>query len=208
MRWIIPYICVLLLSEVALAQAQVTPPSAVQSKEYADHMPPAGIATTDVDAAGGADFLQIVQWDGLGGASDGSDESSPVGGPYDPDEIDALCGLQDAYFDEVVNNQVLRNGLEKSAEEVQQGASLSRSLARSKLFPPLLTQMVASGESSGRLDSMLEKAATSLEREAEARISVVVSLFEPLMILFMGAVVLIIVMAILLPIFDLNQLVS
>jgi general secretion pathway protein F len=109
---------------------------------------------------------------------------------------------------QVVTNRVLRNALEVTAEEVQQGASLSRSLGRSKLFPPLLTQMVASGESSGKLDAMLEKSATSLEREAEARISVVVSLFEPLMILFMGAVVLIIVMAILLPIFDLNQLVS
>ncbi len=109
---------------------------------------------------------------------------------------------------EVVSNQVIRKGLERAAEDVQQGASLSRSLARSKLFPPLLTQMVASGEASGRLDAMLEKAATSLEREAEARISVVVSLFEPLMILFMGTVVLIIVMAILMPIFDLNQLVS
>lgn len=109
---------------------------------------------------------------------------------------------------EVVTNLVMRKGLEVTAEEVQQGASLSRSLARSKLFPPLLIQMVASGESSGRLDSMLEKSATSLEREAEARISVVVSLFEPMMILIMGAVVLIIVMAILLPIFDLNQIVS
>jgi len=109
---------------------------------------------------------------------------------------------------EVVTNRVIRNALEVTAEEVQQGASLSRSLGRSKLFPPLLTQMVASGEASGQLDAMLEKSATSLEREAEARISVVVSLFEPLMILFMGVVVLIIVMAILLPIFDLNQLVS
>ena len=109
---------------------------------------------------------------------------------------------------QVITNRVLRNALEVTSEEVQQGASLSRSLARSKLFPPLLIQMVASGESSGKLDAMLEKSATSLERESEARISVVVSLFEPLMILFMGAVVLIIVMAILLPIFDLNQLVS
>lgn len=109
---------------------------------------------------------------------------------------------------EVVSNQVMRNGLELTAKEVQQGASLSRALSRRKLFPALLTQMVASGESSGKLDVMLEKSATSLEREAEARISVVVSLFEPMMILFMGAVVLVIVMAILLPIFDLNQLVS
>lgn len=109
---------------------------------------------------------------------------------------------------EVVTNRVIRKGLELTIEEVQQGASLSRSLARRKLFPALLTQMVASGESSGKLDIMLEKSATSLEREAESRISVFVSLFEPMMILLMGAVVLIIVMAILLPIFDLNQLVS
>lgn len=109
---------------------------------------------------------------------------------------------------EVVSNRVMRQGLNLSAEEVQQGASLSRALARRKLFPALLTQMVASGEASGKLDIMLEKSATSLEREAEARITVFVSLFEPMMILIMGAVVLIIVMAILLPIFDLNQLVS
>ncbi len=109
---------------------------------------------------------------------------------------------------EVVSNLVMRESLNKTAEEVEQGASLSRSLQRRKVFPPLLTQMVASGESSGRLDQMLEKSATSLEREAESRISVIVSLFEPIMILVMGAVVLVIVMAILLPIFDLNQLVT
>ncbi len=109
---------------------------------------------------------------------------------------------------EVVTNLVIRKSLISTAEEVQQGASLSRALARRKVFPALLTQMVASGESSGQLDRMLEKSATSLEREAESRISVVVSLFEPMMILIMGAVVLVIVMAILLPIFDLNQLVS
>ncbi|MEE9447083.1 MAG: type II secretion system inner membrane protein GspF [Arenicellales bacterium] len=109
---------------------------------------------------------------------------------------------------EVVTNLVMREGLINTAEEVQQGASFSRSLKRRKLFPPLLTQMVASGESSGKLDIMLEKSASSLEREAESRISVIVSLFEPMMILFMGTVVLIIVMAILMPIFDLNQLVS
>lgn len=109
---------------------------------------------------------------------------------------------------EVVSNLVMRGALNMSAEEVQQGASLNRALARRKIFPAMLTQMVASGEASGKLDIMLEKSATSLEREAEARISVFVSLFEPMMILIMGAVVLIIVMAILLPIFDLNQLVS
>ena len=109
---------------------------------------------------------------------------------------------------EVVLNLVLKKHLQQATVEVEQGASLNRALTRRRSFPPLFTQMVASGESSGRLGEMLEKAASALEREAESRISVVVSLFEPLMILLMGIVVLIIVLAILLPIFDLNQLIS
>jgi general secretion pathway protein F len=109
---------------------------------------------------------------------------------------------------EVVLNRVLKKQLQQATLEVEQGASINRALQRRKSFPPLFTQMVASGESSGRLGEMLEKAASALEREAEARISVVVSLFEPIMILLMGIVVLIIVLAILLPIFDLNQLIS
>lgn len=109
---------------------------------------------------------------------------------------------------EVVLNRVLKKHLQQVTEEVEQGASINRALQRRKSFPPLFTQMVASGESSGRLGEMLEKSASALEREAESRISVVVSLFEPFMILLMGIVVLIIVLAILLPIFDLNQLIS
>ncbi len=109
---------------------------------------------------------------------------------------------------EVVLNRVLKKQLQQATIEVEQGASINRALQRRNSFPPLFTQMVASGESSGRLGEMLEKSASALEREAESRISVVVSLFEPIMILFMGIVVLIIVLAILLPIFDLNQLIS
>lgn len=109
---------------------------------------------------------------------------------------------------EVVLNRVLKKHLQIATEEVEQGASINRALQRRNSFPPLFTQMVASGESSGRLGEMLEKSASALEREAESRISVVVSLFEPFMILLMGVVVLIIVLAILLPIFDLNQLIS
>ena len=109
---------------------------------------------------------------------------------------------------EVVLNRVLKKHLQIATEEVEQGASINRALQRRNSFPPLFTQMVASGESSGRLGEMLEKSASALEREAESRISIVVSLFEPLMILLMGVVVLIIVLAILLPIFDLNQLIS
>ncbi len=68
--------------------------------------------------------------------------------------------------------------------------------------------MVASGESSGRLPQMLDKAATAMERELESRIAVLVGLFEPFMILVMGGIVLAIVLAILLPIFELNQLIG
>ena len=109
---------------------------------------------------------------------------------------------------DVVLNVVMKRHLQNATDEVEQGASLNKALQRRKTFPPLFTQMVASGESSGRLGEMLEKSASALEREAESRISMVVSLFEPIMILLMGVVVLVIVLAILLPIFDLNQLVS
>jgi len=108
----------------------------------------------------------------------------------------------------VISNVVLQEDLQQAAEEVAQGVSISRALDRSGHFPPLLVQMVASGENSGKLDHMLEKAASATENEMESRISMMVSLFEPAMILVMGAAVLIIVLAILLPIFDLNSVLS
>lgn len=109
---------------------------------------------------------------------------------------------------DVLMNVVLKAHLVKASAEVEQGASFSRALSRSGAFPAIFTQMVASGESSGRLDEMLSKSATALEKESESRITIIVSLFEPLMILFMGAVVLIVVLAILLPIIDLNQIIG
>jgi len=108
----------------------------------------------------------------------------------------------------VMSNLVLRKNLADAASEVAEGVSINRALGRSGNFPPLLVQMVASGEKSGRLGEMLDKGATAMERELEARIAVLVGLFEPVMILVMGGVVLVIVLAILLPIFDLNQLIS
>ena len=107
----------------------------------------------------------------------------------------------------VVSNDVMRAGLKRAAVDVAEGVSISRALDRSGHLPPLLIQMVASGESSGRLDHMLDKAAMATESELESRIGMMVGLFEPMMILVMGAVVLTIVLAILLPIFDLNSLV-
>lgn len=108
----------------------------------------------------------------------------------------------------VVSNVVLRANLNEAAREVAEGVSINRALGRRGNFPPLLIQMVASGESSGQLGSMLEKAASVTEREIESRIAVLVGLFEPFMILLMGGIVLLIVLAILLPIFELNQLIG
>jgi general secretion pathway protein F len=108
---------------------------------------------------------------------------------------------------QVLNNLAMRVAMEQARNDVGEGMSLSKALKKSGLFPPLLTQLVASGESSGRLDEMLEKSAQVQENELEARTSIMVGLFEPMMILVMGAIVLVIVLAILLPIFDLNELI-
>jgi general secretion pathway protein F len=107
----------------------------------------------------------------------------------------------------VVSNLPMKHALEEAAARVQEGASLSRSLGASRLFPPLMVHMIASGESSGRLAEMLERTATQSTRELERRIAAFVALLEPLLILAMGGIVLAIVLAILLPIFELNQIV-
>lgn len=109
---------------------------------------------------------------------------------------------------QVVTNLPMRDAIEAAAVKVREGAPLSRSLAASKLFPPITVHLIASGESSGKLDDMLDRAAENQEREVETLIAAVMGVFEPLLILAMGGVVLLIVLAILLPIFDLNQLVK
>ncbi|GJL81001.1 MAG: type II secretion system protein F [marine bacterium B5-7] len=107
----------------------------------------------------------------------------------------------------VISNLRMQRGLRQAAVEVTEGVSLNRALERAGCFPPLMVQMIQSGEASGRLPEMLEKSASVMERDIESRIAIVVSLFEPFMILFMGVIVLMIVLAILLPIFDLNQII-
>ncbi|NND82716.1 MAG: type II secretion system inner membrane protein GspF [Gammaproteobacteria bacterium] len=106
----------------------------------------------------------------------------------------------------VMNNAVLRNDLAQAIEEVAQGVSIGRALERNGHFPPLLVHMVASGENSGRLDHMLDKAATATENEMQTRVSMLVSLLGPMMILIMGSLVFSIVMAILLPVFNMDQM--
>ncbi|HID82881.1 MAG TPA: type II secretion system protein GspF [Chromatiales bacterium] len=109
---------------------------------------------------------------------------------------------------EVVGNIPMREAINDAAERVREGASISGSLQKSGLFPPMTLHLIASGEASGNLEAMLERAATQQERETTNRVNTMVTLFEPILILVMGAVVLVIVLAILLPIFDLNQLIQ
>ncbi|MFT6285736.1 MAG: general secretion pathway protein F [Halieaceae bacterium] len=108
---------------------------------------------------------------------------------------------------QVLTNLVLREDSQQVAERVQEGSSLNRALRESGRFPPMMVHMVASGESSGELEAMLERSANNQERELEMTLGTVMSLFEPLMVVFMGGMVLTIVLAILLPIFDLNTMV-
>lgn len=107
----------------------------------------------------------------------------------------------------VLVNLVLRGESAQVALQVQEGSSLSRALGASEYFPPMMVHMVGSGEASGSLETMLERSATNQERELEMNLGTVMSLFEPLMVVLMGAMVLLIVLAVLLPIFDLNTMV-
>lgn len=109
---------------------------------------------------------------------------------------------------QVLTNLVLREDSEAVSEHVQEGASLNRALRESGRFPPMMVHMVASGEASGELETMLDRSATNQERELEMTLGTIMSLFEPLMVVFMGGMVLTIVLAILLPIFDLNTMVK
>ncbi|WP_303907937.1 type II secretion system inner membrane protein GspF [Thiohalomonas denitrificans] len=108
---------------------------------------------------------------------------------------------------QVLSNIPMRSAVDKASERVREGSSISRALESSGLFPPLTLHLIASGESSGRLEEMLERAADNQEREMETLIAVLMGVFEPVLLLAMGGVVLIIVLAILVPILELNQLV-
>lgn len=108
----------------------------------------------------------------------------------------------------VIGNQTIRARMSEVARSVREGSTLTRSLERSGDIPPMMLHMIASGERAGELDTMLARAAEQQEASLAARIALMVSLFEPAMLLVMGAVVLLIVLAILLPILSLNQLVN
>ena len=107
----------------------------------------------------------------------------------------------------VMTNLVLREASAAVSVAVREGASLSRALSQQAFFPPMMVHMVASGEASGDLETMLERSALNQERELEMTLGTIMGLFEPAMVVFMGGLVLTIVLAILLPIFDLNTMV-
>ncbi|MEO8386310.1 MAG: type II secretion system F family protein, partial [Betaproteobacteria bacterium] len=107
----------------------------------------------------------------------------------------------------VVTNRVMQDAVEQAVERVREGATLARALGATRAFPPLLVHLIAGGEVSGRLESMLERAAKLETQALERRLAVFLTLVEPLMILVMGGMVLLIVLAILLPIIQINQLV-
>ena len=108
----------------------------------------------------------------------------------------------------VVSNLPMKQALIETEKLVREGGSLSRSLASTKMFPPVMVHLIASGEQSGKLDEMLERVASSQAQEIESRVSTLTSLLEPMLMLVMGVVVLLIVVAILLPIFELNTLIK
>ena len=105
-----------------------------------------------------------------------------------------------------VRNHALRQASEQMVEAIRGGGSLSAALRRTGLFPPLLVYLTASGESSGQLDTMLERAADYLEREFDSFTAAALAMLEPAIIVVMGAIVAAIVLSILLPILQLESL--
>lgn len=108
---------------------------------------------------------------------------------------------------EVIENLPMREAVNEAALRVREGGSISRSLDSSKLFPPMMIHLVSSGEAGGRLEEMLTRSAVGQEREVDGRIAAMLGILQPLLIVAMGAVVMVIVLAILLPIFEINNLI-
>src|SRR5579862_2225232 len=108
---------------------------------------------------------------------------------------------------EVVTNLPMRDAVAEATARVREGAPIGRSLATSRLFPPMTIHLISSGESSGKLESMLERAALSQEQELEGLVTAMTGLLGPLLIVGMGLFVMGIVFAMLLPIFEMNSLI-
>lgn len=107
-----------------------------------------------------------------------------------------------------LGNRALQGAMVDVQERVKEGSGLSKALGKSGLFPPVLTHLVASGESTGQLSAMLDRASESQRAEVERKALWLTSLLEPILILVMGLVVLLIVLAVMMPIIEVNQLVQ
>jgi general secretion pathway protein F len=108
---------------------------------------------------------------------------------------------------QTLSNDALRANVVDAIARVREGAPLSRALSAGGQFPPVMVHMIASGEATGELAEMLDRAARTLSLEVERRTLTMTSLLEPMLILIMGGIVLMIVLAVLLPIIEINQLV-
>jgi general secretion pathway protein F len=109
---------------------------------------------------------------------------------------------------DVVNNVPMKQAVVDASLRVREGAPIGKSLAARKIFPPMMIHLISSGESSGELEKMLERAASNQEREMDGLLATMTNLLGPFMVVFMGGVVMFIVVALLLPIFQLNDLVK
>lgn len=105
----------------------------------------------------------------------------------------------------VVGNKIIGEAISKARENIREGESIADPLKRSGVFPPLVTHMIAVGEKSGELEKMLQKVADTYDNEVETVVSTLTALLAPIMILLMGGVIFLIVLAILLPIFEISQ---
>jgi len=120
--------------------------------------------------------------------------------------VPILRALQAA--SETLNNVAMRAVIEQAIGRVREGTSLSRALAGTQIFPPVLVHLIRSGEATGDVTTMLDRAAAGESMELERRTMFLTTLLEPLMILVMGGIVLTIVLAVMMPIIELNQLVQ
>ncbi|HHL31894.1 MAG TPA: type II secretion system protein GspF, partial [Oceanospirillales bacterium] len=108
----------------------------------------------------------------------------------------------------VIKNLAIKESVEKTATQVREGSSLSRSLKANGYFPPMTIRLINSGEQSGILSEMLERAADTQERDVNHKLTSIVSILQPVAILIVGMMILLIVLAMLLPIFQMNTIVS
>ncbi len=109
---------------------------------------------------------------------------------------------------DVLSNSHMKQSVAEAAARVREGTSLRAALEQTKLFPPMMLHMIASGEKSGQLDGMLERAANTLDREFEMTMTVSLEIFKPVIVIVLAIIVFLIVLSILLPILQLNNMIG